>query len=203
MSENKAIGLVCATSFESGPIVRAFQFKPAGRRLLTSQFNGHKIWLIISGIGMENARRASYHLCDLGAKELVSVGYCGSLSPDLNVGDLVTDRVATSRLGVWKRADRLKLAERANAQAVDMETQAIIEAGTRRGVPIRVLRVVSDRLNDDVSPLLGEEPDFNPVRIALRLWNPRMWPYLLKLWRQSKIASRRLVEEVGRYLQPA
>src|SRR5258708_33644148 len=103
-------------------------------------------------------------------------------------------------LAVCKLVERLALAERAGAQAVDMETHAVIEAGTRRGVPIRILRIVSDRLNDDVSPLLSEEPNFSPVRIALRLWNPSRWPYLIKLWRQSRIASRRLVQAVGIYL---
>lgn len=81
-----------------------------------------------------------------------------------------------------------------------METQAVIEAGTRRGVPIRILRVVSDQLGDDVSPLLGEEPDFSVVRILLRLWKPSRWPYLYKMWRQSQIASRRLGQAVGEWL---
>ncbi len=194
------VGIVCATRFEAAPLLRAFHFHKTGPGLYQSQQNGKTALLVISGIGMEPARQAAYHLCDLGAKELVSAGYCGALSADLNVGDLVTDRVATSRLAVWKRAERLALAERAGAQAVDMETQAVIEAGTRRGVPIRILRIVSDRLNDDVSPLLSEEPNFSPVRIALRLWNPSRWPYLIKLWRQSRIASRRLVQAVGIYL---
>jgi nucleoside phosphorylase len=197
----KNIGLVCATRFEAGPILRAFKFRYTARNLFGFRRNDKTVWLVICGIGMEAARAASYKLCDMGVNELVSVGYCGALSPELNVGDVVTDRVATSPTAVWKREKRVALAERAGAQAVDMETQAIIEAGTRRGVPIRVLRVISDRLNDDVSPLLGEEPNFSPIRIALRLWNPTRWPYLVKLWRQSRVASQALVKAVREYLQ--
>ena len=149
---------------------------------------------------MEPARKAAYRLCGEGAKELVSAGYCGALSPELRVGDLVTDRIATSVKPIWDRAGRLALAERAGAQAVDMETQAIIEAGTRRGVPIRILRIISDQLGDDVAAF-GISPNFSSFRIALRLLNPLLWPYAFKMWRQSRIASRRLVEAVRSFLE--
>jgi adenosylhomocysteine nucleosidase len=194
-------GIVAATRFEASPVIRALGFRREAPDLYRYPQNGRSALLMISGIGLEAARQAAYRLCDAGAKELVSIGYCGALSPGLQVGDLIVDRIASSRTAVWKRADRLALAEKAGAQAVDMETQAIVEAGTRRGVPIKVLRVVSDRLDDDVSPLLGQEASFSPVRIALRLWNPRMWPYLYKLWRQSRTASARLVQAVASYLE--
>lgn len=200
MSETKQIGLVVATMFEARPILRALNFSNTGEDLYRAQKAGKEIQLIISGIGQERARTASYSLCDAGVKELVSVGYCGALSPSLHVGDLVTHRIATSRTPVWSQAARVALAERANAVAVDMETQAIIEAGTRRGVPIRVLRVVSDQLGDDVSPLLGEKPDFSPYRIALRLLNPMNWPYAYKMWKQSRLASEKLVQAVHAYI---
>jgi len=201
MSENKAVGIVVATHFEASPIFSRLDFKRDASGLYKAQPNGKTIWLAISGVGMEPARRASNQLCDAGAKELVSAGYCGALSRDLKVGDLVTDRIATSPRPVWKTEARIALAEKAGAQAVDMETQAVIEAGTRRGVPIRILRVVSDQLGDDVSPLLGEEPTFSIVRILLRLWKPTRWPYLFKMWRQSRIASQRLGQAVASYLQ--
>jgi nucleoside phosphorylase len=194
--------------FEARPVIRALSCQLTAdscqpSRLYQADVNGQKVFLIISGVGQEPARQASYKLCDAGIKELVSVGYCGALTPELRVGDLITDRISTSKVPVWGREGRLALAAKASAQAVDMETQAIIEAGTRRGVPIRILRVVSDQLGDDVSPLLGESPTFSPWRIALRLLNPANWPYALKMWRQSRIASERLVQAVQAYLKGA
>jgi nucleoside phosphorylase len=195
------IGLVVATRFEAAALLRTFTFEKSEKGLyLWNRGDRGTVWLMISGMGLEPARQAAYRLCALGAKELVSVGFCGALSKDLQVGDLVTDRIATSRIPVWGQTERLALAERANAQAVDMETQAIIEAGTRKGVPIRVLRVVSDRLGDDVSPLLGKDPTFSPVKIALRLLNPSHWPYAYRLWRQSRLAKTRMIAAVERYL---
>jgi nucleoside phosphorylase len=200
-SSPKSIGVVVATIFEARPLIKAFGFRKRDSDVYELQRNGANVLMRISGIGMEPARQASYKLCDAGAKELVSVGYCGALVPQLRVGDLITDRIASSRVAVWKRAEREALAARASAQAVDMETQAVIEAGTRRGVPIRILRVVSDQLEDDVSPLLGSEPSFSVVKIILRLWNPTRWPYLMKLWRQSRAASDRLTQAFNDYLQ--
>jgi len=200
-SDLKSVGFVVATCFEASPIFRQRSFRKEESGLYKFQDNGLTVWLAISGVGMEPARKAANQLCDAGAKELVSAGYCGALDPDLNVGDLITERLATSPRAVWKREERLALAEKANAIAVDMETQAVIEAGTRRGVPIRILRVISDRLEDDVSPLLGDDPSFSVPRILLRLWNPMRWPYLFKLWRQSRIASRRLGDAAADYLR--
>jgi nucleoside phosphorylase len=201
MSEIKTIGIVMATKFEARPILKACGFKRSHFGHYIAKLNGHVAYLAISGIGMEPARRAAYSLCDAGAQELISAGYCGALVPDLQVGELLTDRIATSPKAIWKRSERQALAEKAGARAVDMETQAIIEAGTRRGVPIRVMRVVSDRLGDDVSPLLGDDVVFSPARMALRLINPRNWPYAYQMWKQSRIANRQLVQAVTAYLR--
>jgi nucleoside phosphorylase len=197
----KSLGILIATRWEAAPLLRAFGFRRVKPGLYKMERDGRTILLSICGIGQEPARKAAYALCDAGAGELVSAGYCGALTPELQVGDLVTDRVATSTTALWSRSDRLALAQRAGAQAVDMETQAIIEAGTRRGVPIRILRVVSDRLGDDVSPLLGNDPTFSPAHIALRLLNPARWPDAYKLWKQSEQADVQLVKAVGAYLR--
>jgi len=78
-----------------------------------------------------------------------------------------------------------------------METQAVIEAGTRRGVPIRILRVIGDTYEDDLTPLLGSGQPFSIWRIALRLLNPRAWPLALRLRRQSQVASGKLVQALA------
>jgi len=196
----RVIGLVVATRFEAAPIFKQTHFELADADFYNARVGKNAVLLAISGVGMQRAKTAAHKLVDAGATELVSVGYCGALVPDLNVGDLITDRIATSPKPVWGTEERKALAARASARAVDMETQAVIEAGTRRGVPISVLRVVSDRLGDDVSPLLGDSADFSVTRILLRLWNPKRWPYLYKMWRQSRIANHRLGEAVCAYL---
>jgi nucleoside phosphorylase len=58
-------------------------------------------------------------------------------------------RIATTK------ADRLALAK-SGAAVVDMESYPIVSAATRAGVPVVILRVVSDSLDTEM-------PDFNPA----------------------------------------
>jgi len=169
--------------------------------MFTSRVGDRDILLAISGVGRAAARQAAERLLAQGAKALVSMGFCGALVPDLKVGDLVTHRIVTVDKPVQTPEERRALTARANAVAVDMETQAVIEAGTRRGVPIHVLRVVSDGYQDDLTPLFGKNASMTPWRLALRLCDPRTWPLAWRLRRQSRMAGARLVESLASFLQ--
>src|SRR5258706_1813387 len=122
------------------------------------------------------AVNASERLLASGVQELVSMGFCGALVPQLKVGDLITDRLITVDRPARTSEERRALSGRANAVAVDMETQAVIEAGTRSGVPIHILRIVSDEFGDDLTPLFGSNGSFSSWGIAVRLLNPKVWP---------------------------
>ncbi len=106
----------------------------------------------------------------------------------------MTDRIITVDRPARTPQERQALTERANAVAVDMETQAVIESGTRRGVPIHVLRVVSDEFMDDLTPLFGANGAFSFWRMGLRLLNPKVWPLAWKLKKQSALARARLAD---------
>jgi nucleoside phosphorylase len=197
----KPVGLVIPTRWEAQDILRRFGFKRIGPSLYTSFLSNHPVFLCISGVGRQAAARAADRLVAAGVKELVSAGFCGALVPQLKVGDLVTDRIITVDRPARTPEERRALTERAGAVAVDMETQAVIEAGTRRGVPIHVLRVISDDFTDDLTPLFGTNGAFSAWRIAFRLVNPRAWPLAMKLRKQSVTARQRLAEELTRFFQ--
>jgi adenosylhomocysteine nucleosidase len=194
------LGLVVPTRWEVGPILKIFQWSKRKDGLYETQTPKGTVLLAVSGVGMEAARKASYRLCNAGAKCLVSVGFCGALSPALRVGDVLTDRVMTSKKPASTPAQRAALASRANALAVDMETQAVIEAGTLRAVPIRVVRVVSDTVEDDLSALFGSEGNFSPVGMAFRLLNPRVWPLARRLGKNSRLAGSVLAQTLKNQL---
>jgi nucleoside phosphorylase len=196
----KITGIVIPTRWEARPVLSSLAFRKLGSGLYQHETAGQKFLIKISGMGKEPARAAAHALCDLGSKELVSAGFCGAVSPGLRVGDLIRDRIGTSATMIWTQEDRLRFAARAGAQAVDMETQAVIEAGTRRGVPIRIIRVISDQLEDDLSPLFGADSAFSMLVLVSRLWNPKNWLLLIKLWRQSQVASAALVDYLGRFM---
>lgn len=210
VSTQKTIGIVIPTYFEAAPVLKAFQLKKIESGLYSnSQIASNlspslpRLLLIISGVGMDNARDAASRLCENEVGVLVSAGFCGALVPELQVGDLVTTRWTTSRIPVRTKAERQTLARTASARAVDMESQAIVEVGTFMGVPIRILRVVSDTLEDDLSPLLGHSNTFSPIGIALRLLNPATWPLARRLQKNSQVATKKLVEVLREFISTA
>jgi nucleoside phosphorylase len=196
----KTTGLVIPTRWEANPLLDHFSFR-LSKGLYEAQINGQKVLAIISGVGRKAALEASQKLVAAGAKELVSVGFCGALVPELHVGDVVTDRIATSDTPARTPDERKALTRQANAVAVDMETRAIVEAGTRLGVPIRALRVVSDEFADDLTPLFGKTGNFSALGIAFRLLNPSIWPLARKLKAQSEFAAQRLEDALEKFFQ--
>jgi nucleoside phosphorylase len=200
-SVDKTIGLVIPTRWEARDVFSRFHFRRAQGGLWRAEISGHLVYACISGVGQKAAARAAAKLVAEGARELVSMGFCGALVPELRVGDLVTDRIATVDKPARTMEERSALTQRANAVAVDMETQAVIETGTRLGVPIRILRVVSDRFDDDLTPLFGTNGSFSGWRIALHLFNPKAWPLALRLRQQSQIAGARLSDALAPFLQ--
>jgi nucleoside phosphorylase len=200
-SLREMIGMVIPTRWEAGELFRRYPFRAVKRRMHSAQINGHTVLARISGVGGVLAYRAAEELIQAGAKEIISAGFCGALVPGLHVGDLVSHRLATVTTPVRTEQERRALMERANAVAADMETQAIVEAATRYGAPVRVLRVVSDRMTDDLSSILGPAGAWSALRVAVRLLNPLAWPPAWRLWRQSRVARRRLAEEFALYIE--
>ncbi len=149
------IGLVIPTRWEASPILKHFHFLRQRDRIYAATMGGRTVLAVISGMGRTAARIAAETLVDQGAQELVSVGFCGALVPELRAGDLVTQRIITVDQPARTPTERQKLTERAGAVAVDMETRAIVEVGTRHGVPIRMLRVICDEYSDNLAPLFG------------------------------------------------
>jgi nucleoside phosphorylase len=202
MFDHRPLGLVIPTRWEAHDVRRRFGFTSIGRNLFHTEINRRPVILCISGVGRQSAAEAAERLLASGAKELVSMGFCGALVPELHVGDLVTDRIATVDQPARTREERRALTERANAVAVDMETQAVVEVGTRRGVPIRILRVVSDEWEDDLTPLFGKNGSFSRWRIAVRLLNPKVWPLAWQLKKQSQKARSQLAEALRAFAKP-
>jgi len=201
MSAPKPIGIVIPTRLEARNVLKHFGFRSVEGNLYEAAIHGRTVWILISGVGARFAREAAEQLWKRGAGMLISAGFCGALVPSLKVGDLIEERIATADAPVTTPEARRALVRHANAEAVDMETRAVIEQGTLRGVPIRILRVVSDTLDDDLSLILGQDQTLSPVKIAFRLLNPLAWPLAARLSRQSAVARQRLVEAIDRFMR--
>lgn len=75
----------------------------AGLKARTGCFERHKILLVESGMGFDNARRATETVIrDEAPDLLISTGFCGGIAPELLVGDLVVAKkiVLVSETGI-------------------------------------------------------------------------------------------------------
>ncbi|WP_439631359.1 phosphorylase family protein [Gemmata sp.] len=134
---------------------------------------------------------------------MIAAGFCGALVPALRVGDVVTSpRIFTADRIVGTPAEKRLLAAQHDADAVDMESAAIAEACSARGVAFRAVRAVSDAADTALSPELvrllsgGNVSPWKAMRALVR--KPALLGEFLRLARDTNLASRTLAREVMR-----
>ena len=139
---------------------------PAERRALRPLV-GPRLRVLVSGMGPVAARRtARQALADPPSRALLAVGFCGALSADLRVGDLVAGMTVRGPDGRSFAADPALLQasgargvtmvstgspartpterSRLAGDAVDMESAAVACEAARAGLPFLALRAVTD-----------------------------------------------------------
>ncbi|MCP4378236.1 MAG: UbiA family prenyltransferase [bacterium] len=176
------IGIILATQGESDELIALLGAKRLqDQPFATFGFEGGLI--IISGMGPENATRASEYLIDHHApRAIVNLGICGALNNDMQVGEVYRILTAADaggtqspcRSGPWSPLPSARLASvsepvfqpdrRAElgtiADLVDMEGAAISAVCDKRNVPCYMLKGVSDLAShtgrDDIKKNIAE-----------------------------------------------
>jgi nucleoside phosphorylase len=201
-------------------------------KLLKSRAIGDAdVRVLHTGVGEAATRKAMQQFLRANSPDVViSSGFAGALTDELNAGDLVLapnftspewlerSRVAlpaTTRLGVLATHsaiadapdERINLAARAGAIAVDMETQFIADACRAASIPLVSLRVISDTpaapLPAPPHVLFDLEAQKTNVR-ALTLHiarHPSSIVRLIAFARQIAIARARLASALAMLLQ--
>ena len=112
-----------------------------------------------------------------------------------------TGTVVSAPVVLWRAEDKRRLRQLTDATGLDMESAAIASVARGQGIPMAIMRTVSD-LEDEDLPL-----DFNlflgPTGWAKGLWSlvsrPSSLAELNRLRRQSRIAADRLTEWFQHY----
>lgn len=140
--------------------------------------------VVHTGIGGESTREVLRHALREPTSWVISSGFAGALDPVLRVGDLVADESRSSpellkeipagtrcgrfhcagqpiatpaeRDAIWRSPDR--------PIAVDMESDAVAEVCREAGVPLLILRSVSDAVGDSIPVPLEVAWDFQRQR---------------------------------------
>jgi adenosylhomocysteine nucleosidase len=150
-----------------------------GLEMFRTQVGRATVNFVVTGMGMENARRGAEIAMSDRHTICIASGFCGSLKQAYKVGDILAAR-AVQRLGKTKTIEcsrNLFLAAYENqateakmflttdkliataeekqqlapfGDAVDMESFAILSAAKQKNIPAIAIRVVSDRFDEDM-----------------------------------------------------
>ena len=77
-------------------------------------------------------------------QKLIAAGFAGALDPRLRVGDIIEAGLVTRDVAAETPEAKAQLASETGARAVDMETSAIAAVCAENGVPLQIVRAISD-----------------------------------------------------------
>ena len=200
-----------------------------------AQIGRAQVDFVITGIGMENARRITEAILDQPYQFCITAGFAGALSEKHSVGEILVAE-AVQELGKTKtllcsrnlahaaRDDGAKwvnmfltsnqVASTAEekkqlapfADAVEMESFAIVSAAQRHKKAVVAIRVISDSALHDVPAGVNTMVDENGqvkiagvVRYVAR--HPLQLPALIRLGRDSKTAAEALAHFLEAFIK--
>jgi adenosylhomocysteine nucleosidase len=202
--------------------------------LQRAQIGTATVDFVITGMGAENAARVADAVISKKYSFCIISGFAGALKSSVKLGDIVaSERVQHHTSGQSEICDRDLLihasengatriatllttddvvntaAEKNNlsafADAVDMESFAILQAANKKNVPSTVLRVISDSFDRDMPSELdtivdpqGHVKIFGVARYVAK--HPLMVPALVRLGRDSKTAAEALARFLESYI---
>ena len=197
-------------------------------RIFGAEIGGVQVRAVLTGMGKANARQALSAAFDGPADLCISAGLAGGLKPSYSIGEIlvarqviegpqgpgvasdealrtaaadhgarVVDAFLSSGRLIREAAEKRRLS--AFADAVEMESYAILAAASESGIPAVAVRAISDPCD------MNLPYDFERIvdaggRVQLLgltgqvLRRPHRLPGLIRLGRQSRDAAARLAE---------
>jgi adenosylhomocysteine nucleosidase len=207
---------------------RNFLRLPGDLPVFEAAFGGAKVRAVLTGMGQEHALKAAKSALTYRPDICISTGLAGSLRGGDRAGDMVVarlvseagepmavashrellsvaldcgarqiERLATSRTLVSKAEQKRELS--AQAEAVDMESYAILAEAARCGVPAVAIRAIVDTVDFEMPYDFEQARDAQgQIRVSGVLsqvmWQPAGLPALLRLARDTRFAARRLAD---------
>ncbi|MDR5729175.1 MAG: phosphorylase [Terriglobia bacterium] len=220
------IAILAALPREVAPLVRDWPSRAVSDREGTSIWECDRAIVVSAGMGGERVTLAFELAASRGPlQSVISVGYAGALRGGMAADTVywpgtVIDAKTGERFeckdgrGILVTTDHVvnaveksSLADRWNADLVDMEAATVARFAQARSLPFRTLRAISDEAWDKLPDLnlftneLGgiRESSFT-VYIALRPW---LIPTAVRLGKQASQASQRICQALRYVLEQA
>jgi len=173
------LGLIAALSWEIRPLLRRQADVEREGPFHSFSLRGEPAWLVVAGMGAENAFRAARQLLERGqVRGLVTLGFAGALVDSLAPGEVViADRVFDQQSGerlhcdgelfpvaggrhgdllsvpdvIATAAAKRRLAQEWGAVAADMESAGVARAAAQAGVPFCAIKAITDTAAQSIS----------------------------------------------------
>jgi adenosylhomocysteine nucleosidase len=229
-----AVTFAMPAEFESWRRLRSFYQLADGRgRTFGTRVGDVRLRVVVTGVGERAAIAAAEAIFQDGPDVCVASGLAGGLHDGLQVAEIiVSDRVRgddghsvrsdprlfalatrggarpvtmySSPTVVVRAAEKRQM--RAVADAVDMESAAILGESSRLGIPCIAIRAISDLstvdLPLDLNQTLTEQGRFSPVRtVAALVKRPQAVPRLVRLGLDARRAAMALTAFLDRYIE--
>lgn len=174
------VGLICAMKIEVPKIISEVVEKEVVEMRRIGENN---IGVIVSGIGLDNAKQAAIRLCRVVEPDyLLCLGWCGA-AKDFQIGQLLmAESVSFDGKEISLKSERLEQTKKSLAEedidfkagkfetfdiivtsrnnisqgviAVDMESYAVADVAEKNKIPLIVLKFVSDIVPKDKPSLV-------------------------------------------------
>lgn len=220
------VAIIGAMAGELKPLVRGWAHERRGNvELWRWKFDEGEWVAACGGAGVDAATRAFAEVEKDGASDLVvSVGWAGALTPQLETGAAYTvSGVIDARTGerfrvaIWSgerwlvtspivadEAEKRRLAATYRAELVDMEAAGVARMALMRGIPFYCMKGVSDGFTDklpDFNRLIRADGQFDLTGMVLfSILRPWYWPSLARMGENSRKASQSIREAVLDFL---
>src|SRR3954469_13507895 len=214
--------IIAAAEIEVAPLVRGWkQSRTNAQRHEVDIFENGDVVVAIAGMGPIAGRIAAdtaYKHCNGDVRGFLSVGFAGGLNPALKLADNVEPKkivcaaddteisnptgsgTLVSAGAVAGHEQKLMLASKHGAEAVDMEAYSVADVARIYGVPFRAIKVISDELDFPMPPMgrfIDEKGRFQMGSFVIySLIRPWIWPTVWNLARSSQRASKRLCKRL-------
>ncbi len=211
---HKLVAIVVAMRREVAPLLVGHRPMKIGG---VEYFELESAVVAVGGIGQAAAQRAASALIErYSPSVMVSAGVAGALTAGLKVGDVVHAReVVDANSGerfaavgdagtivtassVSGAAEKRVLAQRWQADVVDMEASAVAQVAQQSGIEFAAVKAISDELEFSMPPVgrfVDETGNFHTLQFAAFIAvRPKWWNAVNRLNANTRKASAKLSE---------
>ncbi|MFW5681836.1 MAG: hypothetical protein ACOC1G_02415 [Phycisphaeraceae bacterium] len=205
--------ILVALRVELKGIAKALKLRKRGGERYENE--GGRVLAVCVGPGRNAEPRTRQWIETVRPRRVLHVGYCGGLGSSLSAGDAVRPaRVVDDATGteialaqgegvlvttaepVLTPAAKRELAHRREAAAVDTESYHVASACRGAGVPLEIVRAVTDTADEplarEIVNLVDERGRTKPLAVARLVIRPHWIGTLRKLGRRSRSADATL-----------